>query len=112
MNQERIYILAIAAVALLASIPQIPLDAGIWGAILVIIGLVGGVMLNYPEPIQRVLVYVVAATLATLANSLDHIWVVGPWVNGFLDNVATGIQGMAVGLIIMGLIARARGEQA
>lgn len=110
MNQERIYILAIAVVALLASIPQIPLEASLWGAVLVIIGLVGGVMVNYPEPVQRVLVYVVAATLATLANSLDFIWVVGPWVNVFLDNIATGIQGMAIGLIIMGLISRVQGE--
>ena len=110
MNQERTYILAIAVLALLASIPQIPLEADLWGALLVIIGLVGGVMLNYPDLVQRVLVYVIAATLATLANSLDYIWVVGPWVNIFLDNFATGIQGMAIGLFIIGMISRIQGE--
>ena len=109
MNQERIYIIALVAVALLASIPQIPVGANIWGLILVVAGIVGGVMVNYPDLSQRILIYVVAATLATIDNSLDYIPAVGAWLNMYFDNVATGVQGMAMGLIVMGLLARAKG---
>ncbi len=109
MNQERIYVIALVVVALLASIPQIPVGANIWGLILVVVGIVGGVMVNYPDLSQRILIYVVAATLATIANSLDYVPAVGAWLNSYFDNVATGIQGMAIGLVVMGLLARAKG---
>ena len=107
---ERILLIAMIAVAVLASIPQIPIDAQIWGALLVIIGLVGGVMLTYDDMVQRLLVYVIAAVLPTISNSLDAIWVVGPWVNMLLDNFATGLQGMALGLFAMALVARMQGS--
>ena len=109
MKQERIYVIALLAIGLLASIPQIPVDAKLWGAILVIVGIVGGVMVNYEDLVQRILIYVVAVSLPIFSNSLDFVPVVGPWVNSFFDNVATGIQGMAIGLVAMGLIARAKG---
>ncbi|MDX1514955.1 MAG: hypothetical protein R3174_14560 [Gammaproteobacteria bacterium] len=109
MKQERLYVIALLAISLLASIPQIPVDAKVWGAILVVVGIVGGVMVNYEELTQRILIYVVAVALPIFSNSLDFVPVVGAWLNGYFDNVATGIQGMAVGLVTMGLIARAKG---
>ncbi|MDX1403568.1 MAG: hypothetical protein R3192_03470 [Woeseiaceae bacterium] len=109
MKQERIYVIILLVVALLASIPQIPVAANVWGLILVVVGIVGGAMVNYPDVTQRVLVYVVAATLAMIDNSLDNIPTVGAWLNTYFDSVATGIQGMAMGLIVMGLYARAKG---
>ncbi len=109
MKEERLYVIALLAISLLASIPQIPVDAKLWGAILVVVGIVGGVMVNYQELMQRILIYVVAVALPIFSNSLDFVPAVGPWLNGYLDNVATGIQGMAVGLVVMGLIARAKG---
>lgn len=109
MKQERIYVIALIVVGLLASIPQIPVDAKIWGLILVVVGIVGGVMVNYDDVVQRILIYVVAVAIPIFSNSLDFIPVVGPWVNMLLDNIATGIQGMAVGLLVMGLLARAKG---
>jgi hypothetical protein len=66
-------------------------------------------MLNYPDLTQRILIYVIAATLPMLSNSLDLIPAVGTWLNGYFDQVATGIQGMAMGLVIMGLVARVKG---
>ncbi len=109
MKEERIYVIALVVIALLASIPQIPVAANIWGLVLVVVGIVGGAMVNYPDATQRVLVYVVAATLAMIDNSLDNIPAVGAWLNSYFDNVATGVQGMAMGLIVMGLLARAKG---
>ena len=109
MKQERMYVLALIVVGLLASIPQIPVDAAVWGAILAVVGVVGGVMVNYEDLNQRILIYVVAIALPTVSNSLDFIPTVGPWLNMLLDNIATGIQGMAVGLFAMGMLARAKG---
>ena len=109
MNQERLYIIALIVVALLASIPQIPVDAALWGAILVIVGIVGGVMVNYEELMQRIVIYIVAAVLPIIDDSLGYIPVVGDWLNGYFDHVATGVQGMAMGLFVMALIARAKG---
>ena len=109
MNQERTYVIALVALALLASIPQIPVGADIWGLILVVVGIVGGVMVNYAEVPQRILIYVVALALPTISNSLDNIPAVGMWLNGLFDNMATGIQGMALGLLVMGLLARMKG---
>ena len=42
MGQERLYVIALIVVAILASIPQIPIAANIWGLILVVVGIVGG----------------------------------------------------------------------
>lgn len=109
MNQERMYVIALLAVGLLASIPQIPVDAKIWGIILVVAGIVGGVMVNYDDAMQRLLVYVIAVGLPIFSDALNVIPTVGPWLNTLLDNVAMGIQGMAVGLVVMGLLARAKG---
>jgi len=112
MNQERIYIIALVVLALLASIEQIPVDAQIWGALLVIVGIVGGVMVNYPEIVQRLVIYVLSVTLPMFDDALDNIWVVGTWINMLLDNMAIGIQGMAVGLFVMALISRLQGNKA
>lgn len=109
MNQERMYVIALLAVGLLASIPQIPVDAKIWGMILVVVGVIGGVMVNYEDVMQRLVVYVVAVAMPIFSDSLTVIPTVGPWLNTLLDNIAMGIQGMAVGLVAMGLFARAKG---
>jgi hypothetical protein len=103
------YVIALLAVGLLASIPQIPVDAKIWGMILVVVGVIGGVMVNYEDVMQRLVVYVVAVAMPIFSDSLTVIPTVGPWLNTLLDNIAMGIQGMAVGLVAMGLFARAKG---
>lgn len=51
-----------------------------------------------------------ATVLPTLANGLEHIWVVGPWINGLLDSFVTGLQGPALGMFA--LVARIRGSAA
>jgi len=109
MNQEKNYIIALIALGVLASIPQIPVDAGLWALILVIVGVVAGVMVKYEDVGQRTLIYVVAVAAPMFSNSLDAVPVIGAWVNMLIDNIAVGIQGMAVALFLTGLIARAKG---
>ena len=109
MNQERIYVIALVAISVLASIPQIPVGADIWGLVLVVVGIVGGAMVNYPDLNQRILIYVLAAVIAMISDPLGHIPAIGDWLVTLFDNMAIGIQGMAMGLIVMGLIARAKG---
>ncbi len=108
MKEERTYLIALLVLALLASIPQIPVDAGIWAGLLALVGVIGGLMLSY-DANQRVLIYVVAFALPIFSNSLDSIWVVGEWLNGLLDHLAHGIQGLAVGVLVMGLLGRLQG---
>jgi hypothetical protein len=111
MNLQQILIILILAAAVLAAIPAIPVSGDLWGVILVVLGLIAGVTgpgtgMGAADIAQRVAVYVIAAVLPTISNSLDPIWVVGPWVNSVLDHVATGIQGMAIGLFVMAVVGR------
>ncbi|HSG66991.1 MAG TPA: hypothetical protein VLD39_18435 [Gammaproteobacteria bacterium] len=111
MNQERIYIIAMILLAVLASIPQIPVDAQIFAALLALVGIVAGVLVHY-DVAQRTLIYVLAVALPVFSNGLDAIWVVGPWVNTLFDHLATGVQGLAVGVLVMALLARIQGTHA
>ena len=107
MNQEKNYVIGLIAIGVLASIPQIPF--AYFTLLLVLVGVVGGVMVKYEDAGQRTLIYVVAVAAPMFAGSLDHIPVVGAWVHSLIGNIATGIQGMACSIFLMGLIARAKG---
>jgi hypothetical protein len=112
MKEERIYLIALIVLAVLASIKQVPVDAAIWAGLLAIVGIIGGVMVSYPEVTQRLLIYAIAAVLPIIDNTLDAVWVIGPWFNIMLDNMALGIQGLAVGMFVMALIGRLQGSSA
>ena len=107
MNQEKNYVIALIALGVLASIPQIGFDY--WHLILVVVGVIAGVMVKYEDVGQRTLIYVVAVAAPMFSDSLNAVPVIGGWVNGLIDNIAVGIAGMAVALFLTGLIARARG---
>jgi hypothetical protein len=106
MNQQRIYLIVLILLAVLASIPQIPVEARYWGLALVVVGLVGGVLVPFGDHTQRTVIYVVALALPVISNSLDFIPTVGPWVDGALDQLATGIQGIALGMFAVALWSR------
>lgn len=110
MNQERYYILALTVLAVLAAVPQIPVDPQIWGMLLAIIGIVAGVLLKYDAQ-QRTLFYVLTIALPVFSDSLTAFWVVGVWLDAVLDNLAIGVQGLAVGLFVMALLARIQGTR-
>lgn len=105
MNSERILMSLLVVVAILATIPQ---AMGVpWGIALVLLGLVAGGMGGLGVSVaERTLIYILAATLPIFSNSLDVIPTIGPWVNQVLDGIATGVQGMAVAVVVMALYGR------
>ena len=104
---ERILLALIVVVAILGTVPAIAEAVPYAGLALVVLGLVAGFMGSDNADVnQRTVIYVVAVTLPIFSDSLDAIAVVGPWVNSVLDGVATGVQGMAVALVLMQLKAR------
>ena len=105
MNSERILMSLLVVVAILATIPQ---AMGVpWGIALVLLGLVtGGMGTLGGSAAERTLIYVLAVALPGFSDSLDVIPTIGPWVNQVLDGIATGIQGVAVAVIVMALYGR------
>lgn len=72
-----------------------------YGLILVAVGLVGGFMQPLEDVNHRIAYYVLAAVLPGLADSLDAIPVAGAYVNGFLDQVAVFIAGVALANVMV-----------
>jgi hypothetical protein len=104
MNSERILLALLIVVAVLASIPQISIP--MVGLILVALGLIGGALGNYGNATDRIVIYVASIAIPVFAGSLDTIPVVGPWVHQVLGHVATGIQGMAVSILVLAIYGR------
>ena len=107
MSSDRILLVLIVVVSILAAIPQIASAFAMWGLVLVLLGLIAGFMGGYGSDMtQRILIYVVAATLGSISNSLDSIMVIGPWLNAMLDNMQTAIQGIAVAVFMLAMYER------
>ena len=104
MNSERILLALLLVVAVLATVPQIAIPYV--GAILVVLGLIGGALGNYGNATDRIVVYLAAIAVPVFAGSLDAIPVVGEWVNQLLVHVTTGIQGMAVSIFVLTIYGR------
>ena len=110
MNSERILLALLIVVAILASIPQISIPQV--GLILVVLGLINGALGNYGNATDRIVIYVAAFAVPTFAGSLDAfaaipvVGVVGPWVHQVLDHLTTGIQGMAVSILVLTVYGR------
>ena len=101
---ERVLVALLVVIAVVAAIPQAAfLD---WGIVLVILGLIAGAMGNSNSATDRTLIYVLAIALPAFSDSLNVIPTIGPLVNLVLDNLATGIQGMAVAVVLVALYGR------
>ena len=83
--------LAVAVIAAFA-----PDSFAYFALVLVVLGLIGGFMNPIGDIATRVAYYVLAATLPTIANSLDVIPAIGGYLNGILDNFAVVIAGVAI----------------
>ncbi|MEE2899419.1 MAG: hypothetical protein VX815_13220 [Gemmatimonadota bacterium] len=72
--------------------------------VLVLLGLVWGFMQPMEDASARVVAYVLAAALPRIADNLDVIPVIGAYADGFLDQIAVFIAGVAIAnlLIVMG----------
>ena len=105
MSSDRILMILMTAVAILAVIPGVPAVAFAPLA-LVGLGLISGFMNPEDDLLTRLAMIVVAVALPTVANSLDAIPVVGGFVNSILDNVAVGIAGVVVANMLLQIYAR------
>ena len=105
VNEFRTHLGLLVVVAILATIPQ---AMGVpWGIALVLLGLVtGGMGTLGGSAAERTLIYVLAVALPGFSDSLDVIPTIGPWVNQVLDGIATGVQGVAVAVVVMALYGR------
>ena len=99
MSSDRILMILMTLAAILAAIPQVPF--GYWPLVLVVIGLVAGFMSPEDDLLTRIGMIVVAVALTTVADSLDAIMVVGPFVNSVLDSIAVGIAGMVIANVLL-----------
>ena len=99
MSSDRILMILMTLAAILAAIPQVPF--GYWPLVLVVIGLVAGFMSPEDDLLTRIGMIVVAVALPTVADSLDAIMVVGPFVNSVLDSIAVGIAGMVIANVLL-----------
>lgn len=88
---------ALAAVFLSAQFAYFPL-------VLLVLGLAWGFMQPAEDVSTRVAFYVLAFTLPTIADHLDVIPVAGAYANGFLDNFAVVIAGVAIGNVFVVLM--------
>ena len=105
MSSDRILMILMTAVAILAVIPGVPAVAFAPLA-LVGLGLISGFMNPEDDLLTRLVLIVVAVALPTIANSLDAIPVVGGFVNSILDNVAVAIAGIVVANVLLQIYAR------
>ncbi len=105
MSSDRILMILMTAVAILAVVPAVP--GGEYAALILVgLGLISGFMNPEDDLLTRLVLIVVAVALPTIANSLDAIPVVGGFVNSILDNVAVGIAGIVVANVLLQIYAR------
>lgn len=71
------------------------------GLSLVLLGAIDGFMAPIEDAAVRVAYYVLAASLPTMADHLDAIPVAGAYLNGFLDQMAVFIAGVALANIVL-----------
>ena len=64
--------------------------------VLVLLGLAAGFMRPVEDVSGRVAMYVLAAMLPGIADNLDVVPVIGAYANGFLDQFAVFIAGVAI----------------
>jgi len=105
MSSDRILMILMTAVAILAVVPAVP--GGEYAALILVgLGLISGFMNPEDDLLTRLAMIVVAVALPTVANSLDAIPVVGGFVNSILDNVAVAIAGIVVANVLLQIYAR------
>ena len=72
-----------------------------YALVLVAFGLIGGFMTPIDDVATRVAYYVLAALLPGIADQMDVIPAVGTYLNGFLDNLAVFLAGIAIASVLL-----------
>ena len=71
--------------------------------VLVLLGLVAGCMRPIEDVQTRVLYYVLAAALPSIADNLDAVPGIGAYANSFLDQLAVVVAGVAIANFIVAM---------
>ena len=71
--------------------------------VLVLLGLVAGFMRPIEDVPTRVLYYVLAAALPSIADNLDAVPGIGAYANSFLDQLAVVVAGVAIANFIVAM---------
>ncbi|MBS25361.1 MAG: hypothetical protein CMQ28_06940 [Gammaproteobacteria bacterium] len=102
MDSDRILMLLLLVVAVIAAIVEIPYT----GLALLALGLVSG-YLNPAEEIMERTAYLIAAVAAPVAaDNLDLIPAIGSYLNAIIDGIAIGAAGMWISSFSRGLVSR------
>ncbi len=72
--------------------------------VLVLLGLVAGFMRPIEDVPTRVAYYVLAAALPGIADNLDVIPVIGAYADGFLDQMAVVVAGVAIASFLTAMV--------
>ena len=72
--------------------------------VLVLLGLVAGFMRPIEDVPTRVLYYVLAAALPSIADNLDAVPGIGAYANSFLDQLAVFIAGVAIANLFIAMV--------
>ena len=72
--------------------------------VLVLLGLVAGFMRPIEDVTTRVAYYVLAAALPGIADNLDVIPVIGAYADGFLDQIAVVVAGVAIASLLTAMV--------
>jgi hypothetical protein len=72
--------------------------------VLVLLGLVAGFMRPIEDVTTRVAYYVLAAALPGIADNLDVIPVIGAYADGFLDQIAVVVAGVAIASFLTAMV--------
>ena len=72
--------------------------------VLVLLGLVAGFMRPIEDVPTRVLYYVLAVALPSIADNLDAVPGIGAYANSFLDQLAVVVAGVAIANFIVAMV--------
>ena len=94
---------------IIAALATVAPDLGVpFALVLVVLGLVSGFFARITDVTTRIAYYVLAVALPGIADQADVIPVVGMYVNGFLDQMAVVIAGVAIASVLLALMGQLR----
>ena len=94
---------------IIAALATVAPDLGVpYALVLVALGLVSGFVAPITDVTTRIAYYVLAVALPGIADQADAIPVVGMYVNGFLDQMAVVIAGVAIASVLLALMGQLR----
>ena len=94
---------------IIAALATVAPDLGVpFALVLVVLGRVSGFVAPITDVTTRIAYYVLAVALPGIADQADAIPVVGMYVNGFLDQMAVVIAGVAIASVLLALMGQLR----